>query len=95
MKTKPVAEWSEYALFGRHSSTPRTSGIGVAFRVARQLLEVALEPRHGEIDEGTHLRHGEASLRREQVHGQRRIFVLGEEDLQPPVPDLISDVIRE
>src|SRR6516162_3410904 len=95
LEARPVPEWSEYALFGRYSSAPRTNGIGTCLRLARQLLEVALESRYGIVDEGPYLRHGETPLWREQVHGQRRIFVLVEEDFQPPVPDLLGDVIGE
>src|SRR6516225_4633651 len=93
MEARGIAEYSEYALFGRHSSAPRTNGIGLVLRVARQLLEIELEPRHGVVDEGAHLRHRETPLWREQVHWQRRIFILVEENLQPPVPDLLGNMI--
>src|SRR6516165_3704979 len=93
MKARSIAKWSEYALLGRHSSAARTNGAGASLGVARQLLEIALEARHCEIDEGAHLRHGQTSLRRQQMHWQRRVFVLVEEDSQSSVPDLLGDVI--
>src|SRR5882672_9129556 len=64
----------ECPLFGRHSSAPRTNGTGPA-GLARQLLEITLQPGPGEIDEGAHLRHVEATLRGEQMHRQRRMLV--------------------
>src|SRR5262249_7581859 len=100
MEGRSSAEWSEYALFGRHSSAPRTNGIGIALAgavpgVARQVLEIALELRHGGIDKVAHFGHGKPSLWCKQMHRQGRRLILVEEDLQSTVPDLICDVIGE
>ena len=63
--------------------------------LGRQLGEVTLQAWHGKIDEGAHLRHRETSLRRQQMRGQRRVFILVEQDLQPSFPDLLGDMIGE
>ena len=57
-----------------------------------QTREVASQPGHGKIHEGSDLRHGEPAVRRNQMHRQRRRFVVCKNNLERTVAYLISNL---
>ena len=64
-------------------------------QILLQSRKMAAQPRHGEIHEGTHLRHREPALRHDHMHRQRGGLMAREHDFELAVLHLFGHLIGE
>ncbi len=63
-------------------------------RLLREANEMAPQPWHGKVHEGSDFRYGKSTMRRDHVHGFRRKFVACEKTFKLSLAYVLGDLVR-